>query len=313
MAIRGTVGLGQQNATSDVLEVQKLLNAWAKASLVSETGKMDQSTISALAGFQEKELDLRPPSGRIEPNSPTWVALSRYGNGQSQSSTVETALIAFEADAAAFAGRFIQDANIRANYLREAQRFSADIRSQVARGILAPAQGAERAVAMRNAILEAARIQSSDVGRALAQAEKAAGVSFEKLLERYATRLFRLPFSELSAAQQDQVFQEIIRASGRPNPRFTALARNLGRVGKGLFVVSLAFATYQIVESDRPGREIVRQGVGIGAGIGGSIAGGALAGLACGPGAPVCVGVGALVGGIAFAVGVDVTFTWLWQ
>ena len=28
---------------------------------------------------------------------------------------------------------------------------------------------------------------------------------------------------------------------------------------------------------------------------------------------PVCVGVGALVGGIAFAVGVDLTFDWLWQ
>lgn len=41
--------------------------------------------------------------------------------------------------------------------------------------------------------------------------------------------------------------------------------------------------------------------------------GGAAAGLACGPGAPVCVGVGALVGGIAFAVGVDLTFDWLWQ
>lgn len=65
--------------------------------------------------------------------------------------------------------------------------------------------------------------------------------------------------------------------------------------------------------SERPGREAVRQGVGIGAGIGGSMLGGAAAGLACGPGAPVCVGVGALVGGIAFAVGVDLTFDWLWQ
>jgi hypothetical protein len=76
MAIRGAVGSGQQNATSDVLEVQKLLNAWAKASLVPETGKMDQSSIVALARFQEEALSLRPPSGRVEPNSPTWTALS---------------------------------------------------------------------------------------------------------------------------------------------------------------------------------------------------------------------------------------------
>ena len=42
-----------------------------------------------------------------------------------------------------------------------------------------------------------------------------------------------------------------------------------------------------------------------GAGIGGGIAGGALAGLACGPGAPVCVVVGAFVGGALAAFGVD--------
>ena len=59
------------------------------------------------------------------------------------------------------------------------------------------------------------------------------------------------------------------------------------------------------------GREAVRQGVGIGAGVGGSIAGGAIARLVCGPGAPICVG--ALVGCIAFAVGVDITFDWLWR
>ena len=45
-----------------------------------------------------------------------------------------------------------------------------------------------------------------------------------------------------------------------------------------------------------------------GAGIGGGIAGGALAGLACGPGAPVCVTVGAFVGGALAAFGVD--FFW---
>jgi hypothetical protein len=147
---------------------------------------------------------------------------------------------------------------------------------------------------MRNALLSAARLHNSDLGRAVSEAEKAAGVTFAELIERYAGRLFRQPFAQLTAAQQDQVFAEIIRATGRPNLRYTTLARNLGRVGKGLFIVSLAFASYEIVRSDRPGRESARQGVGIGAGIGGSIAGGALAGLACGPGAPICVGIAPL-------------------
>jgi hypothetical protein len=39
----------------------------------------------------------------------------------------------------------------------------------------------------------------------------------------------------------------------------------------------------------------------MGAGIGGGMGGGALAGLLCGPGAPVCVAVGAFVGGLGAA------------
>ena len=41
------------------------------------------------------------------------------------------------------------------------------------------------------------------------------------------------------------------------------------------------------------------------ASIGGSMAGGALAGLACGPGAPVCVTLGAFVAGTLAAFGVS--------
>ena len=45
-----------------------------------------------------------------------------------------------------------------------------------------------------------------------------------------------------------------------------------------------------------------------GAGIAGGIAGGALAGLSCGPGAPVCVGIGAFVGAALAASGVSLMF-----
>jgi hypothetical protein len=135
----------------------------------------------------------------------------------------------------------------------------------------------------------------------------------EQLQAKYAARLFGKEFGELAAAEQDAVFLEIVRAAGRPNPRFTAAASGLGKVGKGLLIVSLAFAVYNVASSDRPGREAVKQGAGIGAGFLGSVAGGAAAGLACGPGAPVCVGVGALVGGVLFAVGADFTFDWLWN
>ncbi len=46
----------------------------------------------------------------------------------------------------------------------------------------------------------------------------------------------------------------------------------------------------------------------MGGGIAGGIAGGAAAGLVCGPGAPVCVGIGAFVGGALAAFGVSLFF-----
>lgn len=49
----------------------------------------------------------------------------------------------------------------------------------------------------------------------------------------------------------------------------------------------------------------LHEGATMGAGIAGGMAGGALAGLACSPGAPVCVTIGAFVGGAAAAFGVD--------
>jgi hypothetical protein len=312
MALQFGVGNGQRNLSDDVRQVQHLLNERASATIVGETGICDQNTVNALARFQERELGMRPPSGRVEPNSSTWFALNAQ-SGPAGTTALDTAILAFESDAAAFALRFIKDGRVRANYVREAERFSAEIRDEVAQGLLTLEQGAMRAADMRDGLLKASRIDNSDLGRAISEAEKATGKTFAQLTEYYATELFGRPFAELTAAEQDGVFARIILKSGQPNLRFTRLARIGGKVGKGLVIVTIAFAVYNVATSDRPGREVVRQGVGIGAGIGGSIAGGALAGLACGPGAPVCVGIGALVGGIAFAVGADVSFTWLWE
>lgn len=69
--------------------------------------------------------------------------------------------------------------------------------------------------------------------------------------------------------------------------------------------VSVAISVYTIATADNKfdaaGKEIAVTG----ASIAGGIAGGALAGLACGPGAPVCVTVGAFVGGALAAFGVS--------
>ena len=242
-----------------------------------------------------------------------------------QSSVLSSALTALDSTATNFGVRFIQDARVRANYIRRIQEAANEIRLKVeGKRILpngqvqeippiTPEQGAREANELRNAILDAERINSSDIGRAVAQAEKATGLTMEQLQTKYASELFGREFSQLAAGEQDQVFLTIIRKAGTPNPRFNAAAARLGWAGKGLLIASLAFAVYRVASSDNPGREAAKQGADLGLGFLGSVAGGAAAGLVCGPGAPICVGVGAFVGGVAFAVGSDFAFDWLWK
>jgi hypothetical protein len=166
---------------------------------------------------------------------------------------------------------------------------------------------------MRNTLLDAGRLKNSDVGRAVSDAEKAAGSPIKQLMEKYANELFSREDAQLTATEQDEVFIAIARAAGRPNQGYTAAPRTLGRVGRGLIVVSLAFSAYNIATSDQPEREAAKQGTTFGVGFLGSMGGGAAAGVFYGPGAPICVAVGALIGGVAFAFGADITFDWLWE
>ncbi|MDR2852309.1 MAG: hypothetical protein LBV61_04540 [Burkholderiaceae bacterium] len=64
-------------------------------------------------------------------------------------------------------------------------------------------------------------------------------------------------------------------------------------------------SVYEVMAADDKIKTAGREITVTGAGMGGGIAGGALAGLACGPGAPVCVTVGAFVGGALAAFGVS--------
>jgi hypothetical protein len=315
--ITASVGRRGRNASQDVSLVQHLLrqngHALVPAHLEMQPGRCDSQMIYLIELFQQRVVSMDPSTGLVEPNSRTWYALNGQSGPTVQDAVLDEALLLLESTAINFSERFIQDARVRANYVAEARRFAEEIVAEVQSGRLTPRHGAERAHLMRNSVLDAARLKSSDIGRAVAEAEKATGLTITQLMERYAQRLFSREFAELTAAEQDEVFLAIARAAGRPNQGFTAAARNLGRVGRGLIVVSIAFSAYSVATSDRPGRETARQGATIGVGFLGSVTGGAAAGAICGPGAPVCVGVGAVIGGVAFAFGAEITFDWLWE
>ena len=229
------------------------------------------------------------------------------GTGQREDEVFERAMDALRADVANLGAHLALDASARSAYAQLIGRMSEELRNEVARRHMTWAQAAEQAQVARNAIMETIRARSTPVGRAMAESLKSQGKTLNELIARKTLQLYgnSAVFSKLSVDKQNAVYAEIVQSAGRSNPRVTSNMQRLSRAGRGLLILSLAISVYNVASSeDKAGT--ARHEVAItGAGIAGGVAGGALAGLACGPGAPVCVTVGAFVGGALAALGVD--------
>lgn len=222
----------------------------------------------------------------------------------------DSAIRGLEAEIANAGAHLVIDGEARSTYAKLVRGMSDDLAGQVKAGRLTWAQAAEQANESRNAIMDVIRSRSTPVGRAMAEQMKAQGLTLNALIARNTTQLFgkEASFPQLSAAQQNTVFAEIVHSAGKSNPRVTANLAKLNRFGRGLLVVSIGISVYTVATSDDKLAAAGREAAVTGGGIAGGIAGGALAGLACGPGAPACVTVGAFVGGALAAFGID----WLW-
>lgn len=225
-------------------------------------------------------------------------------------SLFERSMQALEAELANMGAHLVVDSSVREAYARQIRAMADELRREVADGRMTWSQAAEEAQQARNTIMEISRTRSTPVGRAMAERLKSEGRTMNELVARKSIQLYgpKANFNSLSAVQQNTVYAEIVKAAGQSNPRVTASVRMLSRAGRGLIVISVALSVYTVATSEDKTRAAGRELTITGAGIGGGIAGGALAGLACGPGAPVCVGIGAFVGGALAAFGVD----WFW-
>src|SRR5690606_18240344 len=222
----------------------------------------------------------------------------------------ESAIQALEAELANTGFHLTLDARARETYVRQVRTMAAELRAQVARGELTWSQAASQAQETRNAIMKVVRGHSTPVGRAIAQRLKSEGRTLNELVARKTIQLFgqSARFEQLSPSAQNRVYAEIVKSAAKANPEVAATMRRLSRAGRGLLVVSLAISAYSIATAEDKSRVAMREVSVTGAGIAGGVAGGALAGLACGPGAPVCVTIGAFVGGALAAFGVDLLF-----
>lgn len=219
----------------------------------------------------------------------------------------EEAIKALQGQLANAGTHLVIDANARMAYDREIGAMSRQLRAQARSGAITWAQAAAQAREMRNVIMEILRGRSTAVGRSLAEYIKRQGKTLNELIALKTLSKFgaKAEFPTLTTAQQNVVFTEIVVAAGRSNATITGIMRVMPYAGRGLLVWSIAMSVYTVAESDNPVSAAGREAATTGAAIAGGLASGALAGLACGPGAPVCVTLGAFIGGAlaAFTVG----------
>jgi len=221
-----------------------------------------------------------------------------------------SAVAAMRADVAMAGSTAAWEAGVRSQYDARIRAFVIELQREVAAGRITWADAARQAQAMRNNLLSLMRGRSSPVGRALAEWLKPAGRSLNDLIAQYTIRRHGAGalFDRLTTAQRDAVFADVVAAAARSNADVNRWVTRAGRAGRGLLILSIGLSIHAIATSPDPAATARREVAVTGAGIAGGVAGGALAGLMCGPGAPVCVTIGAFAGGAAAAFGVD--FFW---
>lgn len=153
--------------------------------------------------------------------------------------------------------------------------------------------------------MEATRVRSTPVARSIAQKMKLTGFSLNELIAKYATQMYgeTIVFSKLTMSQKNKIYAAIVAAAGKSNVKVSAALARMSFAGRGVLVLSLGLSAYTVATSTNKVAAAKKETLTIGASIGGGIAGGALAGLACGLGAPLCVTVGAFIGGVLAAYG----------
>lgn len=222
----------------------------------------------------------------------------------------EQIIRSLEVETANIGTHLLIDAEARLAYIRQISAMANELRMEASRGKITWGQAADLAQETRNTIMELIRNRSTPVGLAIAQKLKSKGKTLNELVARKVQQIHgpSAAFDRLSETQKNQVYGEIVKSAGQSNPKVSALMRKLSRAGRGLVFLSIALSVYTVATADDKLDAVGKELVITGSGIGGGIAGGALAGLACGPGAPVCVTVGAFVGGALAAFGVS--FFW---
>lgn len=222
------------------------------------------------------------------------------------------ALDLFKTEAMNFGSRLVQDAEVRADYLKTIKFASNEFVELAQSGQISYEEAARRANLLRNYIVETTRGKNSEFGRAIAEYLKKEGPTLEKSLayrlsQRFPGRLF----TALTQEEKNLVFLDVIIGAGKDRKSVSGIAPYLGKFGKVCLVASIAISVYNVATAEDKVNAAGREGSSILGGIAGGAAGGAAAGLICGPGAPVCSAIGIFVGGAVGAFIASGGYDWL--
>lgn len=218
----------------------------------------------------------------------------------------EQAIKLLESQTANIGSHLTIDSATRIAYSKEIKTMSNTLRDRAASGKITWSDAARQANETRNLILEVFRARSTAVGRAMAQKLKLRGTSLNHLVASHTAMVHgaQVDFSRLTQSKKNAVYASIVASAGRSNPKVSTAMARLSFAGRGLLVMSVGISAYNVAMSNNKLATASQELVSTSASIGGGFAGGALAGLACGPAAPVCVTIGAFVGGAVAAFGV---------
>lgn len=202
----------------------------------------------------------------------------------------------------------IQDSRARAGFAKATENAVAGLVLDVELGRMSSADAAAELHRLRGTLEVQLEAASSDVRRAWTGLRGSpTGETFHAAKKRVAEELFG-EAAELTPERMRAVQARLaveLTEDGAAAARF-GTARTL--TGAGFIGISAAFAIHNIASAEDRMLAVAREAVLFGAGRLGAGLGGAAGAAACGPAAPVCVPVGALVGDVLFSMGAGALF-----
>ncbi|KAJ8898878.1 hypothetical protein K2173_008187 [Erythroxylum novogranatense] len=122
---------------------------------------------------------------------------------------------------------------------------------------------AKGATTFRNAMLEYVRKKNRPVSRYFAKWFKDIGLSFGALVKRYQSKLnFQGPFRNLEGAQKLQVYNSIIKASGRGRITVNQVSKALRATGMAVLIFTAGIAVWDVYTSDNKLQTTTENAVG---------------------------------------------------